>query len=98
MLRRFTAIARGMVVYPSDAARTSAARAAWSSRARCCWSSPPRHLARAGLRVGAAQRHARVPRAEGFKSLLLPTPTHEGADAGGVEKASTSTTSSQRDA
>jgi adenylosuccinate lyase len=38
MLRRFTRIVAGLVVYPTGCARTSAARAASCFPAPCCWS------------------------------------------------------------
>ena len=64
MLRRFTRIVRGMVVYPERMLREPGPLARRrllghaAARAR-----QARRLARAGLRVGAAERHARVPRA-----------------------------------
>ena len=58
MLRRMTRIVRAWSCIRSACARTSSGRAAWCSRARCCWNSQEGRLARAGLRVGPAQRDA----------------------------------------
>ena len=68
MLRRFTRIVSGMVVYPGPHARESRAVAGrrvfrnGPARAR-----QARRVARTGVRVGAAQRHARVSRTEGLQ-------------------------------
>ena len=71
MLRRFTRIVRGMVVYPGahagEPGPLARRRVLGHAAARA---GQARRLARAGLRVGAAQRHARVPRAEGFQGAV----------------------------
>ena len=83
MLRRFTRIVRGMVVYPErmreNLDRLARRRVLRHGAARA---RPPRHLARAGLRVGAAQRDARVPRAARLQGAAAGRPRrHGGADA-----------------
>ena len=77
MLRRFTRIVRGMVVYPgADAARTWGARAASCSRARCC-SSWPSAASRASRPTSgcSATRCARSTSSAISRSCCWPTPT-----------------------
>ena len=68
MLRRFTRIVRGMVVYP-DRMRENLerSRGVVFSGTVLLELAQARRVARAGLRVGAAQRDARVPRAAGLQ-------------------------------
>ena len=103
MLRRFTRIVRGMVVYPErmrenlERSRGVVFSGNGAARAR-----PPRHLARAGLRVGAAQRHALVPRAEGLQGAAarrmpdLTAVLTAGGDREGVRSRTISSATSTR--
>ena len=64
MLRRFTRIVAGMVVYPERMLENlERSRGVVFSGTRAARAGAPRRLARAGLRVGAAQRDALVSRA-----------------------------------
>ena len=68
MLRRFTRIVQGMVVYPERMLENLASLARRRVlRHRAARARAARRLARAGLRVGAAQRDARVSRAAGLQ-------------------------------
>ena len=89
MLRRFTRIVRGMVVYPDrmlENLRAVARRGVLGHGA--ARTGAPRHLARAGLRVGAAERHARLPRAARLQDAAAGrSGFDQGAVAGEIEKA-----------
>ena len=64
MLRRFTRIVAGMVVYPDRMLENlGRSRGVVFSGTRAAGAGAARRLARAGLRVGAAQCDALVPRA-----------------------------------
>ena len=100
MLRRFTRIVRGMVVYPErmrenlERSRGVVFSGHGAARARAA-----RHLARAGLRVGPAQRDALVPRAARLQDAAAGGRRRHGcADAGrdreGVRSRTTSSATS----
>ena len=85
MLRRFTRIVRGMVVYPERMRENLERRAAWCSPARCCSSSPSKGVSREQA-YEWVQRNAMRSFAEqrDFKALLLADPdVAERPDAGG---------------
>ena len=68
MLRRFTRIVSGMVVYPERMRENlGRSRGVVFSGHGAAGAGAARRLARAGLRVGAAQRDALVPRAAGLQ-------------------------------
>ena len=77
MLRRFTRIvARHGGLSGADAGEPRALARRGVLRHRAAGTGAARHLARAGLRVGPAQRHALVPRAARTSSRCCsPTPT-----------------------
>ena len=89
MLRRFTRIVAGMVVYPERMRENLArSRGVVFSGTVLLELAQARRLARAGLRVGAAERHARVPRAARLQGAAARRSGRDaGADAGEVEKA-----------
>ena len=97
MLRRFTRIVRGMVVYPERMRRTcERSRGVVFSGTRAARAGAARHLPGTGLRVGAAERHARVPRAAGLQGAAA---RRQGPDEGAQRRRrsrrrSTSTSSS----
>ena len=87
MLRRFTRIVRGMVVYPDRMKREPGAvprrrvLGHGAARARAA-----RRLARTGLRMGAAQRDALVPRADGLQVAAARRRGPRGGAAAGRDR------------
>ena len=77
MLRRFTRIVAGMVVYPQRMRENlERSRGVVFSGQVLLELAQARHFARAGLRMGAAQRHARVPRTDATsRRCCCRTPT-----------------------
>ena len=80
MLRRFTRIVSGMVVYQDRMLENlGRSRGVVFSGTGTARARQTRRLARAGVRMGAAQRHARVSRAEG---LQVAVARRSGSDEG----------------
>ena len=84
MLRRFTRIVKGMVVYPERMLENlQRSRGVVFSGQVLLELAAARRLARAGVRVGAAQRHAVVRRQGGLQDAAACRPRRDGrADAG----------------
>ena len=86
MLRRFTRIVSGMVVYQDrmrenlDAVARRGVLGDRAARAR-----QARRLARAGVRMGPAQRHARIPRADGLQVAAARRSGPDGSPVGPAE-------------